>query len=184
MKMWRGTLGILIFTFCHPRTPWNLIWEKFPLFLFDSVPGWKEKGSCNCNEESLRSPGPSIKSFRIYEYRYHKYTWYIHSLSVEKTNEKINSSIWLLHSNRNVPNTIWKYHFPRIWYFCVAFGTFLLLGKSDWANSFSIGLVFVSWYYQADRFWYPYIKFTTTLIFDPTMGKSRFSNGRAGFFQH
>ena len=141
MKMWRGTLGILTFTFCHPRTPWNLIWEKFPLFLFDSVPGWKGKSSCNCNEESLRSPGRSIKSFRIYEYRYHKYTWYIHSLSVEKTNEKRNSSIWLLHSNRNVPNTIWKYHFPRIWYFCVAFGTFLLLGKSDWANYFYIGFV-------------------------------------------
>ena len=37
------------------------------------------------------------------------------------------------------------YHFPRIWHFLTVFGTFLLQGKSDRANSFSIGLVFFYW---------------------------------------
>ena len=36
-------------------------------------------------------------------------------------------------------------HFLRIWYFRMVFGTFLLLGRSDWANSFSIGLAFFYW---------------------------------------
>ena len=50
-----------------------------------------------------------------------------------------------LPSKRKVPNTIRKYHICRKWYFWMVFGTFLLLGKSDWTNFFSIGLVFFYW---------------------------------------
>ena len=50
-----------------------------------------------------------------------------------------------LPSKRKVPNTIRKYHIRRKWYFWMVFGTFLLLGKSDWTHFFSIGLVFFYW---------------------------------------
>ena len=40
--------------------------------------------------------------------------------------------------------TIKYWVFYGIWYFRIAFETFLILCKSDWANSFSTGLVFLA----------------------------------------
>ena len=42
---------------------------------------------------------------------------------------------------RKIQKTTRIYHFPRKWYFRVVFWIFLLTGKSDWADSFLVGLV-------------------------------------------
>ena len=42
---------------------------------------------------------------------------------------------------RKIQKTTRKYHFRRNWSFWVVFWIFLLTGKSDWANSFFVGLV-------------------------------------------
>ena len=45
---------------------------------------------------------------------------------------------------RKIQKTIQKYHISGKWYFRMGFWIFLFTGMSDWANSFSIGLVFFS----------------------------------------